>query len=52
VDDSPTTACAPALPPPLLRPLDVRDLAPVPDGWTAGPPDFVGIGCGKSGSTW
>lgn len=36
----------------LLRPLEPRDLAHVPPGWTAGPPDWVGIGCGKSGSTW
>ncbi len=28
------------------------DLAPVPASWRVGPPDFVGLGCGKSGGSW
>lgn len=36
----------------MLRPFGPGDLAPVPEGWRIGPPDFVGIGCGKAGSTW
>lgn len=36
----------------MLRPHDPTDLAPCPADWRAGPPDFVGIGCGRAGSTW
>ncbi|MEZ5977858.1 MAG: hypothetical protein R3F34_06545 [Planctomycetota bacterium] len=36
----------------LVRRSTSRDLAPVPDGFRVGPPDFVGVGCGRSGSTW
>jgi|GEM_PF-538323 len=36
----------------FARPLAESDLAPVPDGWRAGPPDFVGLGQGKAGTTW
>ena len=28
------------------------DLSPLPEGWRAGPPDFVAVGCGRSGSSW
>ncbi|MBL8843820.1 MAG: sulfotransferase [Planctomycetes bacterium] len=28
------------------------DLKPVAPGWRVGPPDFVGLGCGKSGGSW
>jgi hypothetical protein len=24
----------------------------VPAGWVTGPPDFIGVGCGKAGSSW
>lgn len=36
----------------LVRPFTRADLAPVPAGWRVGPPDFVGVGCGKAGSSW
>lgn len=36
----------------IQRPFTRRDLAPVPDGWVTGPPDFIGVGCGKAGSSW
>jgi hypothetical protein len=26
--------------------------APPPDGWVAGPPDYVGVGTARSGTTW
>ncbi|QDU68300.1 sulfotransferase [Engelhardtia mirabilis] len=41
-----------AMPRPLARPLVDGDLAPVPASWRVGPPDFVGLGCGKAGTTW
>jgi hypothetical protein len=41
-----------ALVPTLLRPFERADLAPLPPGWRAGPPDFVAVGCGRAGSTW
>lgn len=37
----PVLALAEPLPPP-----------PVPDGWQIGPPDFVGLGAMRSGTTW
>jgi len=40
------------VPQPLIRPLAESDLAPVPDGWRTGPPDFVGVGTPKAGTTW
>jgi hypothetical protein len=36
----------------IQRPFSQDDLGPVPMGWRVGPPDFVGVGCGKAGSTW
>ena len=36
----------------IQRPFTRRDLAPVPHGWVTGPPDFIGVGCGKAGSSW
>ena len=36
----------------LRRAFRRSDLAAVPAGWSVGPPDFVGVGSGKSGSTW
>lgn len=34
------------------RAFGERDLRPVPDGYRTGPPDFVGIASGRSGTTW
>ena len=34
------------------RPFELRDLAGVPDNYRVGPPDFVGIGAVRSGTTW
>ncbi|MEM1450910.1 MAG: sulfotransferase [Planctomycetota bacterium] len=36
----------------FTRRFTSEDLAPLPAGWRVGPPDFVGVGCGKAGSTW
>lgn len=36
----------------FARPLAEADLAPVPPAWRVGPPDFVGLGQGKAGTTW
>lgn len=36
----------------MARPLTERDLATVPAGWRAGPPDFVGVALPKAGTTW
>jgi hypothetical protein len=36
----------------MRRPFDMADLAPVPVGWRIGPPDFVGAGTPKSGTSW
>jgi hypothetical protein len=33
-------------------PFTVKDLAPLPHGWTVQPPDFVGIGAPHSGAEW
>lgn len=38
--------------PGMRRPYVAADLAPLPEGWQAGPPDFVAIGCGRAGSSW
>lgn len=40
------------IPASLVRPFGRDDLAPVPPGWRVGPPDYVGVGCGKAGSSW
>jgi hypothetical protein len=48
----PTIASARPLVPGILRPRRPDDLGPCPPGWIVGPPDFVGIGCGRAGSTW
>lgn len=45
-------AAAPRLAKEMVRAFRESDLAPVPPGWRAGPPDFVGIGSSKSGTTW
>jgi hypothetical protein len=38
---------------PEARPPRARRQAPeVPPGWTVGPPDFIGIGVHKAGTTW
>src|SRR5262245_42500030 len=29
-----------------------RSLPAVPSGWTTGPPDFVGVGTQRSGTSW
>ncbi len=35
------------------RPSDPRDQAPaIPAGWTPAPPDYVGVGTARSGTTW
>ena len=34
------------------RPFEPRDLHAVPEGYRIGTPDFVGIGAGRSGTTW
>jgi hypothetical protein len=36
----------------MTRPYAAEELHPVAEGFTVGPPDFVGIGAGSSGSTW
>lgn len=36
----------------IQRPFTRSDLAPVPAGWRVGPPAFIGVGCGKAGSSW
>lgn len=36
----------------IQRPFTRADMAPVPAGWSLGPPDFIGVGCGKAGSSW
>lgn len=36
----------PALTAPIPRPPDW------PDGWSTGPPDYVGVGCAQSGTRW
>jgi hypothetical protein len=36
----------------MLRAYTRDDLPPLPEGWRAGPPDFVAVGCGRSGSGW
>jgi Sulfotransferase domain len=38
--------------PPGVPPFGVTDLAPVPEAWRIGPPDFVGIASGKAGTSW
>ena len=38
--------------PRMLRPFTEDDLSPVLDGFSAGPPDFIGVGTGKAGTTW
>ena len=35
----------------MEQPLEPYDFLPVPDGYVVGPPDFVGIGFGKTGTT-
>ncbi len=53
---STTIPARPATPsrmvPGLLRPFDRSDFAPLAPGSRVGPPDFVGVGCGRAGSTW
>lgn len=58
VPPAPMPAASPAAPP-AARPRDWMaacftpdDLAPLPAGWKTGPPDFVGLGCGKAGGSW
>lgn len=36
----------------MSAPFTRADLAPVPADWQVGPPDFVGVGCGKAGGSW
>ncbi len=36
----------------LARPFELGDLRPVTEGYRIGPPDFVGIGCAKAGTSW
>ena len=42
----------PGVEPGMLRPFTEADLAPIEDGREVGPPDFVGVGCGKAGTGW
>jgi hypothetical protein len=48
---APQTSAAPMLEW-ITRPFTRADMAPVPAGWQVGPPDFIGVGCGKAGSSW
>ncbi len=41
-----------SVPATMLRAFRRDELGPVPQGWTTGPPDFVGVGCGKAGTSW
>lgn len=36
----------------MTRPYSAGELHPVAEGFEVGPPDFVGIGAGSSGSSW
>lgn len=36
----------------VVRPFEMGDMTPVPEGWTAGPPGFVGVASGKAGTSW
>ena len=36
----------------ILRPFTASDMAPVPEGWTVGPPGFIGVASGKAGTSW
>ncbi len=36
----------------MLRSFRRDELAAVPSDWVVGPPDFVGIGCAKAGTSW
>lgn len=36
----------------VVRPFETGDMTPVPEGWTAGPPGFVGVASGKAGTSW
>lgn len=47
--DTPTPA---QISPLLIRPFRRSELSPVPKGWRVGPPDFIGAGCGKAGTSW
>lgn len=36
----------------MQSPFSVSDLAPLAPGWSTGPPDFVGVGAPKCGTSW
>ena len=36
----------------LEKPVADRDPPKVPPGWRTGPPDFVGVGVQRAGTTW
>lgn len=49
---NPVTVASRPLNPGMQRPYVASDLAPLREGWSAGPPDFVAVGCGRAGSSW
>lgn len=36
----------------MTKPFGLNELSKIPDNWEIKGPDFIGIGCGKSGTSW